>query len=137
LAAEEGVADRVTFEVADATDFSGNDYDLIAYFDCLHDMGDPHGAAAHARGAIKPDGTVMLVEPFANDKLEDNLNPVGRAFYSASTLVCTPCSLDMDGPGLGAQAGESRLGDVFKNAGFGSFTRATETPFNLVLQAKV
>jgi SAM-dependent methyltransferase len=135
LAAEEGVADRVTFEVADATSNPGT-YDLIAFFDCLHDMADPSGAAEQAFKALKPDGTVLLVEPNANDRLEDNLDPRGVAFYSASALVCTPCSLDAGGPALGAQAGEARLRDVVTGAGFTKFRRATETPFNMVLEAK-
>jgi 2-polyprenyl-3-methyl-5-hydroxy-6-metoxy-1,4-benzoquinol methylase len=136
LAAEEGVADRVTFEVARAQDFPGAGYGLIAIFDALHDMGDPAGAVRHAREAIADDGTILLVEPNAGDHLEDNLNPVGRAFYGASTTVCTPNSLNEDGPGLGAQAGEARLRKLFDDAGFRSFRRASETPFNMVLEAK-
>jgi len=110
---------------------------MVAFFDCLHDMGDPIGASTHVRESLKPDGTWMIVEPFANDKLEDNLNPVGRIFYSASTLVCTPASLSQEvGLGLGAQAGESRLRDVVTQGGFTRFRRATETPFNLILEAR-
>ncbi|MGU3583497.1 class I SAM-dependent methyltransferase [Rhodococcus sp. C26F] len=136
LAAEQGV-ENVTFEVASATDFPGSDYDLICYFDCLHDMGDPVGALRYARGALADDGTVMLVEPFARDSLPENLNPVGRMYYAASTVLCTPSSLDQPvALGLGAQAGERRLADVASQAGFGTFRRATETPFNLVLEAR-
>lgn len=136
-AAEAGVSDRITFEVATAKDYPGSEYDLICFFDCLHDMGDPVGAAAHARQALESDGTVMLVEPFANDKLEDNFNPVGRMYYGASTMLCTPASLSQEvGLGLGAQAGEARLAAVAREAGFSRFRRATETPFNLVLEAR-
>ncbi len=136
-AADAGVSDRVTFEVADATAFDGSGYDLVCYFDCLHDMGDPVGAARHARGALAHDGTVLLVEPYAGDDLEANVTAVGRMFYGASTFLCTPSSLAQDvGLALGAQAGERRLGEVFAEAGFSTFRRATETPFNLVLEAK-
>jgi 2-polyprenyl-3-methyl-5-hydroxy-6-metoxy-1,4-benzoquinol methylase len=136
-AADAGVDDRVSFEVATAKDHGGEDLDLVCYFDCLHDMGDPVGAVRHARETLKPDGTVMLVEPFANDDVEDNVNPVGRMFYGASTFLCTPASLSQEvGLALGAQAGEARLREVFAEAGFSSFRRATETPFNLVLEAK-
>jgi 2-polyprenyl-3-methyl-5-hydroxy-6-metoxy-1,4-benzoquinol methylase len=136
--AEEGrVADRVRFEVAKAKDFPGNDYDFVTYFDCLHDMGDPVGAAAHVRETIKSDGTWMIVEPFAHDDTKDNLNPIGRAFYSASTLICTPASLSQEvGLALGAQAGEARMRDVVLKGGFSHFRRATETPFNLIYEAK-
>ncbi|MGH2793593.1 MAG: methyltransferase domain-containing protein [Actinomycetota bacterium] len=136
LAADEGVADRVTFEVARAQDYPGIGYGLIAIFDALHDMGDPAGAVRHAREAIADDGTILLVEPNAGDHLEDNLNPVGRAYYGASTTICTPSSLSEDGPGLGAQAGEARLRKLFDDAGFRTFRRAAATPFNLVLEAK-
>ena len=137
-AAEAGVGDRVTFEVAGAKTYPGRGFDLIAYFDCLHDMGDPVGAARHVREALAPDGTWMIVEPFANDRVEDNLNPVGRVYYSASTMVCTPCSLAQDvGLGLGAQAGERRLREVANEAGFSQFRRAAETPFNLVFEARI
>jgi SAM-dependent methyltransferase len=136
-AAEAGVTDRVKLEKATAKDYSDKDFDLVCFFDCLHDMGDPVGAARHAYQALKPDGTVLLVEPFANDKLEGNLTPVGRMFYAASTFVCTPNSLSQEvGLGLGAQAGEARLRSVFLEAGFKHFRRATETPFNLVLEAR-
>jgi SAM-dependent methyltransferase len=131
-----GVEDRVTFEVAKATDFPGSNYDLVAHFDCLHDMGDPLGAARRVREVLSPNGTWLVVEPFAGDKIEDNLNPVGRVFYGASTMLCVPNSLASQGPALGAQAGEKRLGEVVKAAGFRGFRRATETPFNLVLEAR-
>jgi len=136
-AADAGVADRCRFEVASAADYPGTDYDLVCHFDCLHDMGDPVGAATHTRESLKADGTWLLVEPFANDDVADNLTPVGRVFYSASTLICTPASLSQDvGAALGAQAGEGRLREVAEAAGFTSFRRATETPFNLVLEGK-
>ena len=132
-----GVADRVTFAQATAKDYPGQDYDLICFFDCLHDMGDPVGAARHAYQALKPDGTVLLVEPFAGDHLQENSTPVGRLFYAASTFICTPNSLSQEvGLGLGAQAGEARLREVFREAGFTRFRRATETPFNLICEAK-
>jgi len=136
-AEEAGVADRVRFEVARAQDYPGNNYDLVAVFDCLHDMGDPTGAAAHVRKSLKPDGSWLIVEPFANDRLEDNLNPVGRVFYSASTFICTPASRSQEvGACLGAQAGEERLREVVTKGGFSRFRRATQTPFNLVLEAR-
>lgn len=132
-----GVADRVKFEVAASKEFPGGDYDMVAFFDCLHDMGDPVGAASHVRKSLKDDGTWMIVEPFANDKTEDNHNPVGRVYYSASTMICTPASRSQEvGLGLGAQAGESRLRDIATQGGFTQFRRATETPFNLVLEAR-
>jgi SAM-dependent methyltransferase len=125
------------FEVADAVSYPGEAFDLIAFFDCLHDMGDPIGAARHARQALKSDGTAMIVEPFANDSLTDNLNPVGRVMYAASSQVCVPVSLARHGPALGAQAGERRLREVVvTGGGFSRFRRATETPFNLVLEAR-
>jgi SAM-dependent methyltransferase len=136
-AAEAGLEGRVSFEVASAKDYPGEGYDLVAMFDCLHDMGDPVGAAAHVRETVADDGTWMIVEPFANDRLADNLNPVGRVFYGASTLVCTPASRDQEvGLALGAQAGEARLREVVGAGGFSRFRRATETPFNLVLEAR-
>jgi SAM-dependent methyltransferase len=136
-AADAGVHQRVSFTQASAKEFPGRDFDLVCFFDCLHDMGDPVGAARQAHTALKPGGTVLLVEPFANDSLEQNLNPVGRLFYAASTCVCTPNSLSQEvGLGLGAQAGEKRLRHVFMEAGFSHFRRATETPFNLVLEAR-
>jgi SAM-dependent methyltransferase len=132
-----GVADRAKFEVAKAKDFPGKGYQFVACFDCLHDMGDPEGAARHVLETLDSDGTWMIVEPFANDKLEDNLNPVGRVFYSASTMFCTPASLSQEvGLGLGAQAGEARLSNVIRAAGFTRVRRATETPFNIVLEAR-
>jgi len=132
-----GVADRVTFQVAKAKEFPGRDYDFVAVFDCLHDMGDPIGAAAHVRQSLAKDGTWMVVEPFANDELKDNLNPVGRIYYSFSTLLCTPCSRSQEvGLCLGAQAGEARIREVVSSAGFKRFRRATETPFNIVYEAR-
>jgi SAM-dependent methyltransferase len=138
-AAEVGVSDRVSFQVASASDFPSVDggYDLVAFFDCLHDMGDPVGAARHVKETLAPDGTWLLVEPYANDRVEDNLNPVGRVYYSASTVICTAHSLSQEvGLALGAQAGEARLRQVVEDGGFTRFRRATETPFNLVLEAK-
>jgi len=132
-----GVADCVTFEVGSAKDFPGKNYDFVTFFDCLHDMGDPVGASSHVRQAMAKDGTWMIVEPFANDDLKDNLNPVGRVYYSFSTLLCTPCSRSQEvALCLGAQAGEKKIGEVTKQAGFSQFRRATETPFNLVYEAK-
>ncbi|HMD20579.1 MAG TPA: class I SAM-dependent methyltransferase [Alloacidobacterium sp.] len=132
-----GVADRVTFGVASAKEFPGKHYDFVAVFDCLHDMGDPAGAAAHVRQSLAKDGTWMIVEPFANDRLKDNLNPVGRVYYSFSTLLCTPCSRSQEvGLCLGAQAGEARIREVVTSAGFKRFRRATETPFNIVFEAR-
>lgn len=136
LARESGL-DNVRFEVATAKNFPGSDYDLVAFFDCLHDMGDPVGAAAHTLQSLKPDGTMMLVEPFAEDELEGNLNPVGRMFYSFSTMICTPASISQEvGLALGAQAGEKRLKQVLLDGGFTRFRRATETPFNLILEGR-
>jgi SAM-dependent methyltransferase len=136
-AAEGGVTDRATFAQATAKTYPGQDYDLICFFDCLHDMGDPVGAARHAYQALKPGGTVLLVEPFAGDHLHENTNPVGRLFYAASTFICTPNSLSQEvGLGLGAQAGEARLRSVFMEAGFTRFRRATATPFNLIFEAR-
>ena len=132
-----GVADRVTFEVSKAKEFPGRNYDFVAVFDCLHDMGDPVGAAAHVRQSLAQDGTWMIVEPFANDQLKDNLNPVGRVYYSFSTLLCTPCSRSQEvALCLGAQAGEAKIRDVVTSAGFDRFRRATETPFNIVYEAR-
>jgi len=132
-----GVSDRVTFNVSKAKDFPGKDYDFVAVFDCLHDMGDPIGAAAHVRQSLAKDGTWMIVEPFANDQLEDNLNPVGRVYYSFSTLLCTPCSRSQEvGLWLCAQAGETGIREVVTLAGFTRFRRATETPFNIVYEAR-
>jgi SAM-dependent methyltransferase len=135
-AAARGLSDRVRFEVADATSFPGSGYGLVAHFDCLHDLGNPAGAAKRAFETLADDGTWMIVEPFANDRPEDNHNPVGRVFYGASTMLCVPCSLALDGPALGAQAGEARLSELVKGAGFSQVRRATETPFNIVLEAR-
>jgi SAM-dependent methyltransferase len=137
LARDSSAADRLHFEVAAAKSFPGDGYDLVCAFDCLHDMGDPVGAAAHVHQTLADDGVFMLVEPFANDDLADNLNPVGRVFYGASTVVCTPASLSQEvGLALGAQAGERRLAEVLREAGFTRIRRATETPFNLILDAR-
>jgi hypothetical protein len=137
VASEAGLDGRVSFEVAPAKAYPGDGYDLVAMFDCLHDMGDPVGAAAHVLKTLDAGGTWMIVEPYACDRLEDNLNPVGRVFYGASTLVCTPASRDQEvGLALGAQAGEARLRDVVTEGGFTRFRRATETPFNIVLEAR-
>lgn len=133
----EGLSERVTFEVSKAKEFPGKDYDFVAVFDCLHDMGDPVGASAHVRRSLSSNGTWMIVEPFANDQLKDNLNPVGRVYYSFSTLLCTPCSRSQEvGLCLGAQAGEGRIREVVTSAGFSRFRRATETPFNIVYEAR-
>ncbi len=142
LAREEGLgAEQIRFEVSSASDyplFSQNNeqYDLIAFFDCLHDMGDPVGATSHALKSLKADGTVMIVEPFANDKTEDNLNPLGRMFYAASAMACVPGSMAFNGPALGAQAGETKIGEVVKAGGFKHFGRATQTPFNIIYEAR-
>jgi hypothetical protein len=136
IAREAGVADRVSFERASAKDYPGT-YDLVAFFDCLHDMGDPVGAAAHVKTTLAKEGTWMVVEPFGNDRLEDNLNPIGRVFYAASTMVCLPGSLSQEvGLGLGNQAGETRLREVLTAGGFTQVRRAATTPFNLVLEAR-
>ena len=136
-AEEAGVSERVSFEATTATEYNGVDYDLVTMFDCFHDMGDPIGVAAHVRETLTDDGAWMLIEPFANDAVEDNLNPVGRVFYGFSTMFCTPNSLDQGGdPALGAQAGEAGLGEVITEGGFTRFRRATETPVNLVLEAR-
>jgi ubiquinone/menaquinone biosynthesis C-methylase UbiE len=136
-AAKAGVGDRVKFEVAKAKDYPGKGFELVAFFDCLHDMGDPEGAARHVKESLGPNGAWMIVEPFANDKLEDNLNPIGRVFYAASTMLCTPAALSEEvGLALGAQAGEGRLSKILHNAGFSRVRRAAETPFNIVLEAR-
>ena len=133
----EGLSDRVRFEVASATDFPGRGYDLVAFFDSLHDMGDPAGAARHVRRSLGPDGTWMIVEPYANERVEENLNPVGRIFYSASTMICTPTALAQRGGfALGAQVAESRWREIILGEGFKSFRRAAETPFNRVFEAR-
>jgi SAM-dependent methyltransferase len=136
-AKRQGLADRVTFEMAPAKSYPGKDYDFVTFFDCLHDMGDPAGAAKHVRSTLRSDGIWMIVEPFANDELKDNLNPVGRVYYSFSTLLCTPCSRSQEvALCLGAQSGEARMRQVVTSAGFSRFRRATETPFNLVYEAR-
>jgi SAM-dependent methyltransferase len=136
-ARDAGVDDRIEFGVAAAKDYPGSGYDLVCVFDCLHDMGDPVGAAAHVFETLDADGTWMIVEPNAADRVQDNLNPVGRVFYGASTVVCTPASLAQEvGLALGAQAGEALLADVIKQGGFTRVRRATETPFNMILEAK-
>lgn len=136
-AATAGVADRVTFEVAPAKSYPGEGYDLIAFFDCLHDMGDPVGAARHVHSSLTDTGVWMIVEPMAGDKIEENLNPVGRVYYAASTFICTPASKAQEvGLALGAQAGEARLRRVLEQGGFSHVRRAAHTPFNMVLEAK-
>ncbi len=137
-ARDAGVAERVNFERAPASSFPGRDYDLVTMFDCLHDMGDPAGAAAHVRDALADEGTWMIVEPAAGDQIEDNLNPVGRAYYAFSTLLCTPCSLSQEvGLALGAQAGEARIRDIVTGAGFSRFQKVAATPFNSVFEARL
>lgn len=136
-ASEAGLDTHVSFQTAGAKDFPGNDYDFVTVFDCLHDMGDPGGAVRHVRQSLKVDGTMMLVEPFSGDEIEENLNPIGRVYYGFSTVVCTPASLAQEvGMALGAQAGERRLRNVMTDAGFTHFRRATQTPFNLVFEAR-
>ena len=136
-AKQSGVSDRVLFAVSAAKSFPGKEYDLVAMFDCLHDMGDPVGAARHVRECLANEGTWMIVEPYANDQLKDNLNPVGRVYYALSTLLCTPCSRSQEvGMCLGAQAGEKRIRDVVTAAGFRRFRRAAETPFNIVYEVR-
>lgn len=137
LANEAGVGDRVKFAQANAKDFPAGNYDLVAFFDCLHDMGDPVGAGKHVKDTLAKDGVWMIVEPFAHDDLKDNLNPVGRIFYGASTFICTPASLSQEvALALGAQAGERKLRNVATEAGFKRFRRATETPFNMIFEAR-
>jgi SAM-dependent methyltransferase len=129
---------NISFEVAGATDYPGDDYDLVTFFDCFHDMGNPSGAAKHVLQTLKKkNGIWMLVEPFANDKLEDNFNPIGRTFYGGSTVACVPASLNENGPAVGAQAGEERIKEMVTGAGFSNFRRAAQTPFNLVFEAKL
>jgi SAM-dependent methyltransferase len=136
-AEEAGVADRVQFQTTPAAQHPGEGYDLVTMFDCLHDMGDPVGAARQVHNTLAPDGTWLIVEPMAGDRVEDNLNPVGRAYYGFSTFLCTPASLSQEvGLALGAQAGEARIGDVVAAGGFTRFRRAAETPFNLVFEAR-
>ncbi|HEY2041905.1 MAG TPA: methyltransferase domain-containing protein [Jatrophihabitans sp.] len=137
LAAESGRSHHLDFRVATAKTFDGGPYDLICYFDCLHDMGDPAGALSHARSQLSSDGTVMIVEPMAGDELADNLHPLGRLFYSVSTLVCTPASLSEEvGTALGAQAGPARTQEIAERAGFSRFRKAAETPFNFVYELR-
>lgn len=136
-AADAGLSTRVTFDVTRAIDYAGRNYGLICFFDCLHDMGDPIAAARHAAEVLAPDGTVMLVEPFANDRIEDNISPVARLYYAASTTLCCAHAISEGGNlVLGAQAGEARLAEVFRKAGLTRFRRAAETPFNLILEAR-
>jgi SAM-dependent methyltransferase len=136
-AQEAGVSNRCTFEIAAAKSYPGTGFDLVAFFDCLHDMGDPVGAAKHVRQSLAADGTWLIVEPFASDSLAGNLNPVGRVFFAASTMFCVPASLSQEvGLALGAQAGEAKMREVVTSGGFTKFRRATETPFNLVLEAR-
>jgi SAM-dependent methyltransferase len=136
-AKEAGIEDRITFAQASAKDFPAKGYDLVAFFDCLHDMGDPVGAGKHVKETLAKEGTWMIVEPFAHDNLKDNLNPVGRVFYGASTFICTPASLSQEvALGLGAQAGERRLRQVAAESGFTRFRRATETPFNMIFDVR-
>jgi SAM-dependent methyltransferase len=135
--AKDAGLNNISFKMASAKTFPANGYDLVTFFDCLHDMGDPVGACAHVVKALNPDGTCMIVEPFANDTLQENLNPVGRAYYAFSTMICTPSSISQEvGLGLGAQAGEKRLKEVVSSGGFSRFRRAAETPFNLILEAR-
>ena len=137
-AEREGLTKRVTFQVASAKGYPKEGFDPFCFFDCLHDLGDPVGAAKHAAQSLAAGGTVMLVEPFANDRVEDNLNTVGRLYYAASTTLCCAHSLSEEvGVALGAQAGEERLAQIFKAAGFKTFRRATETPFNPILEARI
>jgi 2-polyprenyl-3-methyl-5-hydroxy-6-metoxy-1,4-benzoquinol methylase len=132
-----GLSEHIEFKISTAKEFPNEQYDLVCMFDCLHDMGDPVGAATHVRETLKPDGTWMIVEPFANDDMKNNMNPVGRVFYSASTMICTPASKAQEvGLALGAQAGEKRISEVVKKGGFTRFRRAAETPFNIVYEAK-
>jgi ubiquinone/menaquinone biosynthesis C-methylase UbiE len=132
-----GVEDRVTFQVAPAKAFSGKNYDFVAFFDCLHDMGDPVGAAKYVKTTLAEGGTWMIVEPFANDDTAANHNPVGRIYYSASSTICVPCSLSQEvGLGLGAQAGPARIEDVVRKGGFTHFRKAAETPFNMVFETR-
>ena len=136
-AGEHNLGDRVRFECAVAKEIQETGFDLVTFFDCLHDMGDPRGCAEHMRRMLKNDGTWMIVEPIAGDRARDNMNPVGRLYYNASTMICVPTSLDQEvGEGLGAQAGEARLSEVVRSGGFSSVRRATEGPFNMVLEAR-
>jgi ubiquinone/menaquinone biosynthesis C-methylase UbiE len=137
-AREHKVDDRVRFEAVTAKDIRERDFDLVTMFDCLHDMGDPRGCASHIRRIIKDDGTWMLVEPLASDNVAENLNPVGRLYYNASTMICVPTSLDQEvGAALGAQAGQAKLTEMVGGGGFSKVRRATEGPFNMVLEARI
>jgi SAM-dependent methyltransferase len=136
LAQKEGVADRVEFTVVSANGSIDKDFDLVAFFDCLHDMADPVGALKSAKQSLKNDGTCMIVEPMANDQIEDNLNLVGKMYYAASSIICVPNSLADNGIALGAQAGEKKTKEIVEKAGFTKFKRATQTPFNIVYEAK-
>jgi 2-polyprenyl-3-methyl-5-hydroxy-6-metoxy-1,4-benzoquinol methylase len=137
VAVSEGVSGNTTFEVAMAKDYPRNGFDLVTFFDCLHDMGDPVGAAKHVHQSLKPDGTWMIVEPYSNEHLEENLNPVGRIFYNASSMICVPSSLAQEvGLAVGAQAGDSKIGEIASLGGFKRFRRATQTPFNRVFEAR-
>lgn len=135
-ATDAGVSANTRFHVAESTEFPGQGYDLVCHFDSLHDMGDPSGAARHVREVLAPDGSWMIVEPRAGNRVEENLNPVGRVFYAASTMICVPASLVHDGPALGAQAGERRIRELVGDAGFTRFRRAAETPFNAVYEVR-
>jgi 2-polyprenyl-3-methyl-5-hydroxy-6-metoxy-1,4-benzoquinol methylase len=135
-ARKEGITANVEFSIVSANESIGNNYDLITFFDCLHDMGDPIGAMRFAKQSLKPDGTCMIIEPMANDKVEENLNLIGRIYYAASTLVCVPNSLADNGPALGAQAGEKKIKEIAEAAGFTKFRRTTQTPFNIIYEAK-
>ncbi|MCW2530347.1 MAG: SAM-dependent methyltransferase, partial [Pseudonocardiales bacterium] len=136
-AADAGVIERLSFEVSSAQNFSGTGYDLVTTFDSLHDMGDPLGAATHIRQALTPDGTWMIVEPFAGDSVAENMNPVGRVYYNFSTFLCVPNALSQPGGySLGAQAGEQAIGELVTRAGFTRFRRTSETPFNIVYEAR-
>ena len=137
-ASHEGVEDNISFAVTDAQSYPHKEFDLICFMDCLHDMGDPVGAARHAAQALKPDGSLLLVEPAAGNHVEDNINPISRLYYAASTAVCTPCSLSQDvGLALGAQAGQQHLTEILQQAGFSSVKRVAETPFNIIIEAKL
>jgi ubiquinone/menaquinone biosynthesis C-methylase UbiE len=132
-----GLTDRVTFVAANAKEIEDTGFDLVTHFDCLHDMGDPRGCARHMRRILRDDGAWMIVEPIAGERPADNLNPVGRLYYNASTMICVPTSLDQEvGEGLGAQAGEAKLSEVIRDGGFTRVRRATEGPFNMVLEAR-
>jgi len=136
LAQKEGVANRIEFAVVSANESIDKDFDLVAFFDCIHDMADPVGALKFAKQSLKSDGTCMIVEPMAKDRIEDNLNLVGKIYYSASSIICVPNSLADNGIALGAQAGEKKTREIAEKAGFTKFRRASEAPFNIVYEAK-